>query len=107
MILDPLATEDDYQRAKRRVDLFDAFIPLEYLYNPKILRHLQRTIPEYHYGLLLNNGGDETLVVNQNVDKKTMHYSQAFIEQLTKENEYDTKLYRYVIEKLGIEIDNG
>ena len=89
--------EEDFKRAKQQVDQFDAFIPLEYLDHENVLRLLNRTIPEYYEGLV-NNGN---LVANQN-SNATMQYSDAFVERLTEENVYDTKLYQYMLEKLGI-----
>jgi len=93
--------EEDFQQAKARVDLFDAFIPLEYLRHEKILGLLESVIPEYYEGLI--NTKDHVVNKNENV---TLEYTDAFLQILAKENEYDTRLYHYILEKYEIDEEN-
>jgi len=91
--------EYDLQRAKARVDAFDAFVPLEYLNHSNVLNLLQRKIPGYHSALV---GKRKRKVFDKN-EKKWFQPTPEYVQQLRKENEFDYKLYDYVLEKLGIE----
>ena len=46
--------ENDLERAKIQLDACDAFVPLEYLQHESVLQLLNRTIPEYFRGIMLN-----------------------------------------------------
>lgn len=92
-------TLDDLEQAKRRVDAFDAFIPLEYQQHPNVLKVLQEKIPEYHKGLVKYAKPRDPTKLQKN---RTEFENSEFMEQLTKENAYDSMLYNYVLEKYGI-----
>jgi len=90
--------EDDLDQAKKQIDAFDAFVPLEYLHHPNVLRLLNSTVWEYHKGLT-------KLDVKKNVSPKkegTRTYDPDFLQQIANENVYDIILYQYMLEKLGI-----
>lgn len=89
--------ERDLEQAKKLVDKFDAFVPLEYLQDEKVLTLLNKTVPEYHQGLMNNKG------VRSNQQPPTnLKYSNRVIERIREENAYDTKLYDYMLDKLGL-----
>lgn len=87
----------DLERAKQLVDKFDAFVPLEYLNHPNVLRKLQETVPEYYHGLKRQGN-----IVAQASRKKSNQPSKAFLELLEEENVYETMLYEHVLDKLKI-----
>lgn len=89
--------EDDLDRAKARVDLYDAFVPLEYLYHEKVSQILKTTVPEYYRGLQVN--------VTAQRQRTRKQPSDEFIRQVTEENKYDMLLYKYMLEKLGIVVE--
>ena len=88
----------DYEKAKGQVDKFDAFVPLEHLRDEKVLTLLSKTVPEYYEGLMKNNR-----VANQQQPKMIGEYNETIIQQIVEENKYDTKLYQYMLGKLGID----
>lgn len=88
--------EDDLRQAKSQVDLFDAFVPLEYLMEPQVLALLNQTVPEYHDELLRY-----PVKTNKNRANRTFN-DDAFTKRITKENFYDLELYRYVLNKFEI-----
>jgi hypothetical protein len=87
--------EEDFERAKKLVDSFTAFVPLEYLTHEKVLRLLNETIPEYHDELR-----KDAIVANKN--KRNRRFGKAFIQKIAEENHYDSLLYDYVLTKIGI-----
>jgi len=87
----------DLEKAKIQLDAFDAFVPLEYLENEKVMDLLRRTIPEYHEGLTRR-----PVVANENLLHKQEDIDPAFLQKIADENVYDTMLYQYMLEKLGI-----
>lgn len=90
--------ESDFERAKELVDSFDAFVPLEYLHHENVQALLSERIPEYAQGL-------QELDVTANVQKKKHkpQLSDDFLQEVLKANEFDIKLYEYMLEKLGVE----
>lgn len=120
----------DLALAKRQVDDFDAFVPLEHLLHDNVLTLLKETVPEYHEGLIEHphrqekkarkrkgdddgdeedgegreDGGDEGGGEGEKAKGKGKLKADDpdFLKRLHEENEYDTMLYEYVLEKLGI-----
>jgi len=85
--------EEDLEKAKHIVDQFNAFVPMEYLNHPNVQELLNKTIPEY-----LQEEQKRTTPRKQNAYTP----SQAFLQLISDENKYDTLLYQYMLEKLGI-----
>lgn len=85
----------DLEQAQRQVDLFDAFIPLEYLMDSNILSLLNSTFPEYHDELL-------RYPVKANKNRANRTFDKAFLQRLEEENYYDLQLYQYVLKKHGL-----
>lgn len=87
--------QDDLERAKKRVDMFHAFVPLEYLHHVNVSRLLNDTIPEYYQALQVTN-------VTAKHQEKRRQPSDSFIHRITEENKFDIFLYQYMLQKLGI-----
>ncbi len=87
----------DLERAKRAVDRFDVFVPLEYLKDPKVLHLLKKTLPEY-YEPLMRLGINET-----KTKREWPKPSGSDLGLMERENKFDIMLYQYVLEKLEIQ----
>lgn len=85
----------DLKQAKKQVDLYHAFVPLEYLRHDNVSRLLNSTIPEYYQALQVMN-------VTAKHQRKRAQPSDEFVRLVTEENKYDILLYQYMLEKLGI-----
>jgi hypothetical protein len=88
--------DNDLESAKRQVDAFDAFVPMEYLMNEKVLQVLNRSIPEFVQGLTLSSVHKNK---NQHPD---MEFDEDFLKRIADENIYDSMLYQYVLDNFGI-----
>lgn len=89
-------TGTDLELAKKQVDKFDAFVPLEFLNSAQVLSTLKDNVPEYYSGLT-------ALKIKTNQQKHLPVYNSTFLAELARENVYDFKLYHYVLQKFGIE----
>ena len=85
----------DLKQAKKQVDLYHAFVPLEYLRHDNVSRLLNSTIPEYYQALQVMN-------VTAKHQRKRAQPSDEVVRLVTEENKYDILLYQYMLEKLGI-----
>lgn len=88
--------DNDFEQAKRQIDKFDVFIPLELLRHTKVLSLLNKTVPEFFQGLQKN-------MWRSNQQPPTnLTYSDHVIQKIREENKYDLMLYDYMLEKLGL-----
>ncbi len=85
----------DLNQAKTRVDLFHAFVPLEYLRHENVSRLLKSTIPEYYQALQVMN-------VTAKHQRKRAQPSDEVVRLVTEQNKYDILLHQYMLEKLGM-----
>lgn len=86
--------EKDLERAKRAVDRFDLFVPLEHLNHPNVKSKMDKTLPEI---------SKQFSKPGKPVKSKRPGPSGQQLALMEQENKYDIMLYQYVLEKLGIE----
>ena len=90
----------DLRRAIERVDMFDAFLPLEHLTHPNVLRAAGEAVPEWRQALEKSN-------VKANQSGRRFNFTGEFIDLLTEENKYDILLYKYVLRLYGIDEESS
>ena len=85
--------DQDLERAKLRVDAFDAFVLLEYLDHVAIQSLLRRVVPEYYLA---------EKVTGRVRNQKRPLPSEEFLKLMQYENRYDIMLYQYTLERFNI-----
>lgn len=86
----------DLRRAIELVDRFDAFLPMEHLTHPNVLRAAREAVPEWAESLEKRN-------VWAQKRSRSLNFTDEFIDLLTEENKYDILLYKYVLRLFGID----
>lgn len=89
--------EADLERAKQIVDSFDVFVPMEYLEMPHVADVLSQKMPLF--AKALKDHLASSAVGVRSYDNAT----SDFVQLLEKENQYDLRLYDYVLRKHRIE----
>lgn len=89
---------EDLEQAKKLVDQFDAFVPMEHLFHPNVQQLLNTTIPEY----VQAQQKQRKRLLNKRKNANSYQPSENFVRLIRDENKYDIQLYKYMLEKLGL-----